>query len=128
MSTGSIYTDNGLNLFLKRMYRSSETIVSQFQQGTGTNTPIATDTSLQTAIGAKINFVTGYPVFDTTNKRVSLRGFVNSGTNNGNTITEVGTYNTDGTPVMATRDVHTAKAKTANIEMAYIWVNSITQA
>lgn len=125
MANGSIFVNNGLNLAIRRLYASDKTVVSQFQCGTGTTTPAVTDTGLETATGGKYNFVAGYPVFDTTNKQVTVRGFVPSTDLNGSTITEVGEFNTDGTPIMIDHDVFTGITKTTSVEVAFIWKHSV---
>jgi hypothetical protein len=62
------------------------------------------------------------PSFDTANKKVTLAGTVLSTEGNGGgstSVTEVGAFNADGTPVMCLRIVHTAITKTATRVISY---------
>ena len=127
MATGSLITTLGRNLALHRLYTASptDTAPTQFQSGTGTTTPALADTDLDTGIGSKTNFVSGYPSFDTTNVQVTTRGFIDSTTLNGNNISEAGEFNTDGTPELFSRAVFTAISKSASVEIAFIWKHRI---
>jgi len=70
-------------------------------------------------------FVTGYPVFDETNKKVTLRYYLNSLQANGFPITETGSFNTDGTPLIIDHDVFTSISKTSTDEIAIVVVNTM---
>jgi len=111
---------------LHRTFTASPTITapSQFKVGTGTATPALSDTDLGTAVNIDgdnfKNFVSGYPVLDTTNIQATIRCLLLSTEANGNTLTEFGIVNTDGTPLLFSRAVHTAISKTSSIEVAYI--------
>ena len=80
--------------------------------GTGTNTPAVGDTDMQTPVninGTEFkNFVTGFPTLDTTNMIATARCFVATTEANGNSLTEFGIINTDGTPLLFSHAVHTA--------------------
>lgn len=132
--TGGEITNNGRNMVLNRAFKSSPdyTHVSQFSIGTGTTTPAKTDTALENVItnwaGGSSNFkniATGYPTFDTANKKVTTRGIILSTEATGNDITEVGEFNADGTELMFSHDVFTAISKTASIEVAIEIVHKI---
>jgi len=71
------------------------------------------------------NFVTGYPVFDEVNKKVTLRYYLNSLQANGFPLAETGSFNTDGTPLMIDRDVFTSISKTSSDEIAIVVVNTM---
>ncbi len=120
-------TNVGRNLAWHRMYTAAPTdsAITQFQCGTGVIPPAVTDTALGTPIGVPANFVAGYPAFDTTNQEVMTRGFISSVDLNGNNISEVGEFNTDGAPVMSSRATFTAIAKTNLIEIAFLWVHCL---
>ena len=122
---GGTWTNNGMNLVLNRTYSTAQTIISQFQSGTGTNAAATTDTVLQTAVGSKKNFETGYPTFDTTNRRATVRGLLTTIDVNGNTITETGQFNTDSPAKLASRNVFTGISKTASVEIAFNWITSL---
>lgn len=70
-------------------------------------------------------FVTGYPTFDETNKKVTLRYYLNSLQANGFSISETGSFNTDGTPKLIDRDVFTGISKTSTDEIAIVVVNTM---
>ena len=70
-------------------------------------------------------FVTGYPVFDETNKKVTMRYYLNSLQANGFPITETGSFNTDGTPLIIDHDVFTSISKTSTDEIAIVVVNTM---
>ena len=127
MASGNTMTNNGLNLALKRIYGVTVTAVSKFGIGTGTTTPAATDSALTTAITAWSggsdykNFVTGYPVYDTTNRSVTIRGLIATSEANGNNISETGEFNTDGTVIMIDHDVFTAITKDNQTQISLVW-------
>ena len=124
--TGQIITTNGLSITLDRTFLSSptRTAPSQFKVGTGTTNPTVSDTDLETPVningGQFKSFVTGYPVLDETNIQSTIRAFLNSLEANGNTLTEFGAVNTDGSPLLFSRAVHTGISKTSSIEVTYI--------
>lgn len=126
MATGAIICNNGKNAMWKRGFSSSITVFSQWRIGTGTTTPAAADTGLQTPLSGWAsggldykNFMTGYPTYDTGNRRVTWRGQVLSTEANGNTITELAEFNTDGTPIMLSRTVHLAISKSSSVTIIY---------
>ena len=65
-------------------------------------------------------FVTGFPVLDTTNFQATIRCFVATTEANGNSLTEFGIINTDGTKLLFSRAVHTALTKTTSVQVTYI--------
>lgn len=125
MSNGACYTKNGFNALIDRGYKSGTTLTvpSRFKIGTGTTTPLTTDTSLETPITAWNagsdfkNFVSGYPTFDTTNQKVTVQAFIASTQANGNTISETGDFNTDGTPLMSSHIVFTGITKVNTVQI-----------
>ena len=126
MANGSVITSNGKNAILKRMYGdSSVSAFSKFAIGTGTTTPSETDTDLEAKItgwygGADYKgYMTGYPTYDATNNSVTIRCKVLSTEANGNTITEIGEFNTDGTPIILGRDVFTGISKSSSVEIIF---------
>ncbi len=111
---------------LNRTFLATPTITapSRFKVGTGTTTPAVGNTDLVTPVNingtAFKNFVSGYPTLDTTNVQATIRCFINSLEANGNTLTEFGIVNTDGTPLMFSRSVFTAISKTSSNEITFI--------
>lgn len=126
MATGNIITTSGKLISIDRTFNSSptRTAPTQFKVGTGTTTPAVGDTDLVTPVSIDgdnfKDFVSGYPTLDTTNIQATIRCFLTSLEANGNTLTEFGIVNTDGTPLMFSRMVHTGISKTNSIEVAYI--------
>jgi hypothetical protein len=131
MANGASVTTVGKNLALARLFNSTNTVVSQFKIGTGTTTPAVTDVDLTTPVTAWHSatdfgeWVSGYPTFDLVNSKVTVKGYVASTEANGNTLSETGLFNSDGTPVMFSHDVHTAFSKTSTVEAIYTWVFQI---
>lgn len=128
---GSIITNKGKEIILDRTFNVSPTrsTVSQFKIGTGTTEPTVSDTDLETPVNIDgdnfKNFVTGYPILDLINMQVTFRGLVLSTEANGNSLTEFGTVNSDGSPLLFSRSTHTQINKTSSIEIAYIEKNLI---
>jgi len=129
---GQKITDNGRLIALHRTFTASPTITapSQFSVGTGTTDPTSTDTAMETVVaingGNLKNLVTGYPSLDTTNFQSTIRTFLTSLEANSNTLTEQGIFNTDGTPLMFSRNTFTGIAKTSSIEVTFIQKDILT--
>lgn len=130
MASGQVITNNGLNLALKRIYGlAGNSEVTRFKVGSGTTTPAAGDTDLQTPVlisgAASKLFVSGSLSFDTANKRVTVQGFLASTECNGNVIAEVGEINAEG--VLFSHDVLTTPiTKNANTEIQITWTHNVT--
>ncbi len=124
--TGQVITTNGKKLIIDRAFNATPTrsAPSQFKVGTGTTDPVIGDTDLETPVSIDgDNFkslVTGYPLVDETNLDVTFRSFILSTEANGNTLTEYGIVNSDGTPVLFSRATFTGIAKTSSIEVTFI--------
>lgn len=128
MAVGGVITNNGKNAILKRTYGSTITAFTQFGYGKGTTTPAVADTDLETQVDSNKNFVSGYPVYDTTNKRSTVRCYITATEGNEETLTEVGEFNTDGTPVMLSHDVFTGVSKSATDELVIIIKHDVLDA
>lgn len=130
MSNGSTITRNGKNKAWSFLYNPAITTgkVVKFKIGTGTNTPSETDTDLQIPVvgwnaGSDYQiWLSGYPTFDTVNKRVTVRGLVTETQANGNTLTETGEFMTDN--VMFSRTVYTGIVKNSQIRIIYEWTSN----
>ena len=126
MATGQIITTDGKKIILDRTFNSSPTrsATSQFKVGTGTTTPVLGDTDLETPISIDgdnfKDFVSGYPTQNMTSLSNTTRCFLNSLEANGNDLTEFGIVNSDGTPLLFSRTVHTVISKTTSNEITYI--------
>jgi len=125
MANGAVITKNGANAIFNRAYKATPdyTVPSRFKIGIGTTTPAEADTGLKTVIAGWNaasdfkDFVSGYPTFDTTNQKVTTQGFIGATQANGNTITEFGDFNTDGTPICSSHLVFTGITKVATIQV-----------
>jgi hypothetical protein len=133
MSSGQVLTNNGRKIALNRLFKSSPdyTAPSVFKVGTGTNTPAVTDSDLQTSViisGGNYTkiFISGYPLLDETNMQSTIRCLLLTTEANGNSLTEFGIFNTDGTAKMLSRTVHTAITKTTSVQVIYIEKDKIT--
>ena len=126
MATGQIITSNGKLISLDRTFNVSpvRSAPTQFKVGTGTTTPVLGDTDMATPVninGTEFkNIVTGFPVLDTTNFQATIRCFVATTEANGNTLTEFGLINTDGTRLLFSRAVHTGITKNTSVQLTYI--------
>lgn len=132
MATGQVITTLGKGIALNRTFlvTPTQTVPSQFKVGTGTTTPSIADTDVETVVaingGNLKNFVSGFPTLDTVNNEATSRMFLNTLEANGNTLSEMGVFNSDGTPKMFSRVVFTGLAKTNIIELAFIQKDKIS--
>lgn len=127
MATGNIITNQGKLIALNRTFKGSPdyTQPSLFKVGTGTNTPTVADTNLQTPVtisgGSQTKaFVTGYPIFDESNLNATIRCLLLTTDANGNSLTEFGLFNNDGTKKCFSRAVHTAITKDSDTQVIYV--------
>jgi len=126
MATGNKITNDGLKLSLNRTYKVSPdySAPSVFSIGTGTTTPLITDTDVESIVningGATKTFVTGYPTLDETNLQATIRCLLATTEGNGNNLTEFGIFNTDGTPLMFMHAVHVSITKTTSVQVSYV--------
>jgi len=118
--------NNGKLTALHRTFTATPTITAptRFKVGTATTTPAVGDTDMGTAVninGTEFkNIVSGFPTLDTTNFQSTIRCFVATTEANGNTLTEFGLINTDGTPLLFSHAVHTGITKTSSVQVTYI--------
>ena len=123
---------NGRIITLNRLWKPTPdyTAPTVFKIGTGTTTPAVGDTGIETGVningGATKTFVTGYPVLDETNVQSTVRAILVTTEGNGNNLTEFALFNTDGTPKMFSRLVHTLIAKTTSVQISYVEKDKIT--
>ena len=119
-----LITSAGKNQMLYRLIGTSKTVPSVFKVGTGTTAPAATDTDLETAVvisGVSYTkaFASGYPTVMEASKTLTTRCVLASTEANSNTLTEFSIFNTDGTPLMFSRDTYTGIVKNAYIQVIY---------
>lgn len=133
MANGNVVTTTGRKIAINRIFKATPDYLapSQFKVGTGTTTPVVADTGLQTPVdittGVQVKDVlAGYPSLDETNMVATTRTTLFTTDANGNTLTEFGLFNKDGTPKMFSHCVHTAIAKTLSVQIIYIEKDIIT--
>jgi hypothetical protein len=126
MATGQIFSNEGLKLMLNRAFKETPdyTAPTRFKVGTGTTTPAIAQTDLVADVTIDADewkdLATGYPSIDETNLQVTIRGIILSTEANGNSLTEFGVFNSDVSPIMISRTVHTAISKTTSVQIAYV--------
>jgi len=126
MVNGNIFVDNGRKIIMHRAFEDSSgyTKPNMFKVGTGTTIPLVTDTVLATPIlisGSPTKSLNvGYPVFDDSSNQVTNRGMLTTVDCNGESITEFGLVNTDGTPQLFSRCVFTPVTKTSTVQLIFV--------
>ena len=65
-----------------------------------------------------IDFISGYPTYDTSLQKATLRGLISSNEATGYNIVEYGVYNTDTTPVLFSHDVSNPVSKSSTEEIS----------
>ncbi|MFW6174022.1 MAG: hypothetical protein ACOC5T_09785, partial [Elusimicrobiota bacterium] len=92
--------------------------------GTDSTAPTTSDTDLGTPIaingGNTKSFVTGYPTLNETNLQATIRCYLDSTEANGNSLTEFGTFNNDGTKKMFSRSTFTSITKNTSTEISFV--------
>lgn len=134
MATGQVITNDGKKIILNRAYNkdgsTSYTPPTQFKVGTGTNTPDATDTDLQTPVSIDgdnfKDFEASSPVIDETALTAQTRCLLNTTNANGNSISEFGMVNEDGLRKLFSRAVVTAITKNNTTEITFIQEDTFT--
>lgn len=113
MANGAVITNGGLSNLEQRWYNtSSVTAPSRIRVGTGTTTPLASDTALTTDLGSVGYINYSSTAIDAPNNKIICTAVLGLSVGNGSTISECGEFNTDSTPVMTSHDVFTGIAKT----------------
>ena len=132
MATGSIITTLGKKIALNRLWTPSPTYTSPtlFKVGTGTNTPVIGDSDLQNPVDITAGvqtkaFAAGYPTLDEVNMQSTIRTILLTTDANGNSITEFGIVNTDGTKKLFSRAVFTPITKTTAVQVIFVQKDKI---
>ena len=131
MGIGGVITSNGKNLYLDGISARAFTVPSLFKVGTGTNTPLASDTDLQTPViiagGVYTKaFAVGYPVVSAALINITTRCLLASTDANGNVLTEFGIVNTDGSPVLYSHDTFTAITKNNTLQVVFEQIDAFS--
>jgi hypothetical protein len=123
MAVGHIVTNQGKNIILNRVFTAAPTMLAplNFRTGTGTNTPSASDTALQTPVTVAAAFLAGYPIIPPNSSLTDLqiRCYLDTTQANGNSLTEFGILNADGTPKLFSRTVFAPISKTSSIQVIF---------
>jgi len=98
-SKGKTITESGLNWLMKRSYSDTERKIEYGAVGTGTNTPQASDTELQTEKLRKLFSVISNPSIG----KAHFEFIIDWTELNGDTLTEVGIFNDPETGTMLLR-------------------------
>lgn len=124
---GQVITNLHLKILMNRGYKAVPTYTAPilFKVGTGTTTPLITDTDLETPVDITAGvqtkaFVSGYPTFDESSFNVTIRSLLLTTDANGNSLTEVGIVNTDGTAKLSSHAVYTAITKNTSTQVVFI--------
>lgn len=126
MAVGQILVDNGKKIILDRSFNTSPTrsVPSQIKVGTGTDTPTSGDTDLQTPVNIDGDnfkgFVSGFPNINFTSFSAEIRAILLTTEANGNSLSEFGIVNGDGTPLLFMRSVFTAFTKNNTTQVTFI--------
>lgn len=127
MANGQIVTTVGKKIVLNRTFKTTPDYLepSLFKVGTGTTTPLIGDTDLVTPVtisgGSQTKtFAASYPSLDETNLNATIRCILLTNEANGNSLTEWGVFNNDGTKKCFSRQVFTAISKTSSVQVIFI--------
>jgi len=118
-----LVVNGGLNFYQQRMYGDTATKMTHGAVGTGTNTPVAGDTALQSELLRKSLTVTTNP----STGKAHLEFVVDYSEGNGNTLTEVGIFNAASAGTMLLRKLFTNSiAKTSDMKVTVVVETTIT--
>jgi|GEM_PF-3646776 len=126
MATGSVWTNSGRNEIHQTITGQDTKTISRFIVGTGTTTPLITDTSLTARVAGftRKAFDVGYPIFDTGNVQATIKGTLSTTEANGNDIGEVALTDTSESLIW-THDVYTSLTKNTSTEVIFEWIYQI---
>ncbi len=117
MLKDDLVVTSGLNYYQQRTYSNTIAKMSYGAVGTGTNTPQASDVSLQTELLRKALSVQTNP----TTGKLHLEFVIDFQEGNGNTFTEVGIFNASSNGTMLLRKLFTTPcAKTADKKITVV--------
>ena len=129
MASGAALSSSGFNNLLQLLFNGSDTrSYSTFGIGTGTTTPLTTNTTLESTItgwagGTADSKAYSTVSFDTINQQVTVRGFVTAAEATGKVLTEYADLNTVGTAGILGHFVATdGPTKTDIVQVSYITV------
>ena len=120
--TGGTITNVGKNLVLSRLFKSTDTPITQFKVGTGTTAAAVTDTDLETPVFTKNVSLVSYNEATYT---ATVKCYLTASDANGYSLTEAGEFNTDDTPKMLDHDIFTAFSKSDSDELLINYVHEV---
>jgi len=125
MTTGTLVTNLGKLIALNRTFLASPTYTApaNMKAGTGVTAPSAADTNLTASVITKAITLTS---FDDPNLNVTTQGVLLTTEANGNTISEFGLVNSDGTPKLFSHAVFMGIVKNASVQIIFTEKDQIT--
>lgn len=127
MANSAVFTNDGFNVLLDRGFNASttSTVPTVFAIGISNTTALVTDSDLAQKAYAWSGantfkaFVSGYPKFDISTRKVTTQGFIASTEANSlsSTITELGDFNESTPKTMSSRVVFTPISKTSTVQV-----------
>jgi len=123
-----LITNAGKALTVNRLGNSTYTALSRFRVGSGTTEPAATDVAMTTLVqigGEDYKaLMAGYPSVNATERTIICMGTLSSTECNGETLTEFGLTNSDGSYILYSHDTHTAVIKSSSVQIIYKTVDT----
>lgn len=118
----NLVVDDGLDYIASRMKDTTETAMSHMEVGTGTTSPAAGDTALETAISGSRVSLTSTTV---TSNAIEYVGDFPAGTGTG-AVTEAGVFNASSAGTLLCRTVFSVVNKGADDTLKITWTVTVS--
>jgi len=118
----NLVVDDGLDYIASRMKDTSETAMSHMEVGTGTTSPVAGDSTLETAIAGSRVSLTSTTV---TSNAIEYVGDFPAGTGTG-AVTEAGVFNDSSAGTLLCRTVFSVVNKGADDTLKITWTVTVS--
>lgn len=118
----NLVVDDGLDYIASRMKDATETAMSHMEVGTGTTSPAAGDTALETAISGSRVTLTSTTV---TSNAIEYVGDFPAGTGTG-AVTEAGVFNDSSAGTLLCRTVFSVVNKGADDTLKITWTVTVS--
>lgn len=118
----NLVVDDGLDYIASRMKDTTETAMSHMEVGTGTTSPVAGDSALETAIAGSRVSLTSTTV---TSNAIEYVGDFPAGTGTG-AVTEAGVFNDATTGTLLCRTVFSVVNKGADDTLKITWTVTVS--
>jgi len=118
----NLVVDDGLDYIASRMKDTSETAMSHMEVGTGTTSPVAGDSALETAIAGSRVSLTSTTV---TSNAIEYVGDFPAGTGTG-AVTEAGVFNDSSAGTLLCRTVFSVVNKGADDTLKITWTVTVS--